>query len=137
MADTDDHDHALALEMFGSCPRCDARELAANDRNLDASKLPAPHPDFDGATYRVENDRTRLGAQAQRVWDRMLDQEWRTLAELSSATRDPEASVSARLRDLRKQPWGGHVVERRHRGPASDGLYEYRLLPAQPSLTGE
>lgn len=119
--------------MFGSCPRCDAVELAPK-LGRDPAQLPRPHPDFDGATYRVVHDRVRLGAQAQRVWDRMLDGEWRTLAELARATRDPEASVSARLRDFRKAEWGGHVVERRHRGDPSEGLYEYRLMPAQRTL---
>lgn len=132
-ADVDDHAHALAVEMYGSCPRCDAIEVAERTYR-DPSQLPTPHPDFDGATYRVVDDRVRLGAQAQRVWDRMLDGEWRTLAELARATGDPEASVSARLRDFRKGQWGAHVVERRHRGDASAGLYEYRLTPAQASL---
>lgn len=125
-----DHDHDLAVEMFGTCVRCDARQMA----DARGVELPKPHPDFDGATYVRANDRTRLGAQAQRVWDVMVRGAWLTLAELAARTGDPEASVSARLRDFRKDGWGGHVVERRHRGPAADGLYEYRLAPAQQQL---
>jgi hypothetical protein len=37
----------------------------------------------------------------------------------------PEASISARLRDFRKEQFGKHVVERRRR---SQGQWEYRLI---------
>jgi len=40
-------------------------------------------------------------------------------------TSHPEASVSARLRDLRKEKFGGHVVERR---AVKRGLFEYRVI---------
>jgi hypothetical protein len=40
-------------------------------------------------------------------------------------TGDPEASVSAQLRHLRKPRFGGHTVERRY---MSNGLYEYKLI---------
>lgn len=92
------------------------------------AELPAPIPDPDGATFDAELDRARLGDQAQRVWAVMRDGEWRTLAELAAAAQAPEASVSARLRDFRKPAWGGQKVERRRRGEATRGLYEYRLL---------
>ena len=38
-------------------------------------------------------------------------------------TGDPEASVSARLRDLRKKRFGSHIITRRY---VSDGLWQYR-----------
>jgi len=56
----------------------------------------------------------------------MSDGLWHTLAEMSSRLGFPEASVSARLRDLRKDKFGGRVVERRY---VLNGLWEYRLLP--------
>lgn len=80
---------------------------------------------FDGKTYDPARDGMRLGAQLLRVWALMSDGKWRTLAEISINTGDPQASVSARLRDIRKPKFGGHAVEVIHLGR---GLYQYRLV---------
>jgi hypothetical protein len=61
----------------------------------------------------------------------MLDHQWHTLADLAT-TGDPEASVSARLRDLRKPKFGGFHIERRY---VSAGLWAYRLLAADELRT--
>jgi hypothetical protein len=82
-------------------------------------------PQRDGKTYDHERDGRRLSKQHNRVFAAMKDGAWRTLGALSAATGDPEASVSARLRDLRKERFGGHGVDRRHAG---NGLFEYRLI---------
>lgn len=82
--------------------------------------------DHDGETYSRELDGARLNAQTQRVYDRLIDCQWHTLRELSSLTGDPEASVSARIRDLRKKRFGAYTVERRRTGGKS-GVWEYRL----------
>lgn len=79
---------------------------------------------FDGQTYEHSKDSSRLAAQMNRVRELMADGHWRTLAEIEAVTGDPQASVSARLRDLRKERFGQHTVERRRRGP---GTFEYRL----------
>lgn len=93
---------------------------------------PSPNPQavvenrrFDGTTYEPERDCARLTKQFTRVWDVMKDGRWRTLAELHAATKDPEASISARMRDFRKEKFGAHDVQRRH---LHDGLFEYRLV---------
>jgi hypothetical protein len=86
-----------------------------------------PGSDFDGVTFNPALDGARLNKQLQAVFDYMRDGQWRTLGEISEAKGFPQASISARLRDLRKPKFGGHVVSRRHRGEASLGLYEYRL----------
>ena len=83
---------------------------------------------FDGETYEPEHDRIRLTKQALRVWNVMTDGQWRTLAALSFDTGDPEASVSARIRDFRKDRFGNHTVERRSVAGRDRGLYEYRLI---------
>ena len=59
----------------------------------------------------------------------MIDGLWRTLKEVADNTGDPEASVSAQLRHLRKKRFGSFVLEKRPRGNRSNGLFEYRLLP--------
>ncbi len=84
--------------------------------------------EFDGVTYEPKFDATRLRGEMARVYKLMSDSYWRTLREISDLTGDPEASVSARLRDLRKSKFGGHTVNRRRRGEASRGIWEYQLL---------
>jgi hypothetical protein len=84
--------------------------------------------DFGGATYERQHDQARLAAQMIRVRVLMTDAQWRTLDEIAGLTGDPPASVSARLRDLRKARFGSHTVERRSRAARSRGLYEYRLV---------
>lgn len=82
---------------------------------------------FDGKTYDQVADSKRLGTQLGRVLSVMQGGEWKTLSEISFMTDDPQASVSARLRDLRKPKFGSHDIVRRNRGPKSNGLYEYKL----------
>lgn len=90
-------------------------------------------PHFGGETYEAEYDLERLTTQLEDVRACMLDGKWRTLREISLATGHPEASISARLRDLRKERFGSHTVDLQPRGPRADGLVEYRVeAPAQP-----
>ena len=53
------------------------------------------------------------------------DGQWRTLFSIAERTGHPEASVSARLRDLRKSKHGGYTVERQY---IANGTYRYRLV---------
>lgn len=91
--------------------------------------LPPILPHHDGETYNPVADKPRLNAQTQAVFSVVCDGAWRTLRELSDLTGAPEASVSARLRDLRKPGFGGHTIERRRRGDAKRGIHEYRIAP--------
>ena len=83
------------------------------------------HVEIGGVTYIPQFDKDRLNAQQKRVYRVMRDCEWRTLREIEQITDDPQPSISARLRDLRKM---GLVVERRRRGDPRKGLHEYRVL---------
>lgn len=83
---------------------------------------------FGGATFEADLDESRLKIQLRRVFLCMKDGEWRTLDEIQTVVEAPQASISARLRDLRKEKFGSYVVERRRRGEPSDGLFEYRVL---------
>jgi len=114
------HDHEQAVALFGSCPTCDAADLRASHR---VPVVPTAEP--AGATYSPTHDYARLGAQARRVLTFMADGQWHTLAEIAAATHDPEASISARLRDLRKPEFGGYEVEDDRTGDG--GLHRYRL----------
>ena len=83
---------------------------------------------FNGSDYVPERDDVRLSGQIERVWNCMKDGKPRTLDEIAKATGDPHASISAQLRHLRKERFGGHVVEKEHIG---NGLYRYTLIPAE------
>ena len=79
---------------------------------------------FDGATYDHARDAARLGDQMQAVFAAMKDGQYRTLSDIARMTGAPEASVSARLRDLRKPRFGGHTVSRQY---LRRGLFQYQL----------
>ena len=80
---------------------------------------------FDGADYQPTRDDPRLNSQYKRIFHLMRDGEARTLAEIAEDTGDPEASVSAQLRHMRKERFGRHFVEREYLG---NGLYSYALI---------
>lgn len=81
---------------------------------------------FGGST--VESvDTPRLTAQLQRVKDVMSGGDWWTPKELEAHTGYQWASISARIRDLRKSWAGGHTVER-ERVKAGGGTFRYRLV---------
>ena len=82
-------------------------------------------PKFGGSTYSEPRDGVRLNRQSQIIFDFMKSGEWWTLSAISDATGEPEASISARLRDFRKVEFGGHKVERQY---VDKGLWKYRLL---------
>lgn len=75
-------------------------------------------PDWDGPSR---------AKQLADVWSFMFDGRLHTLREIAKATKHPEASVSARLRDFRKERHGRHTVERYRATPSK--IYLYRLVP--------
>jgi len=63
-------------------------------------------------------------------------EQWVTLAELSSKTKFPPASISAQLRHLRKAEYGGWMVEKRRREWVTGELvWEYRLAERRSEVT--
>lgn len=70
-------------------------------------------------------DKRRLARQASRVLAYFLSRagEWVTLADIHHATGAPEASASARIRDLRA---AGYDMQRK---PGTNGLHFYRMAP--------
>lgn len=99
---------------------------------------------FDGHTYERDKDKSRLKQQLSTVRRFMVAHpNWYTLAELEEELGHPQASISARLRDLRKPKFGGWDIQRRRR-QGQKGTHEYYLVPgskgsqtAPPSLTEE
>jgi hypothetical protein len=70
----------------------------------------------------------RLTGQLERIFTLMKDGVPRTLSDISLATGDPPASISAQLRHLRKPRFGSHTVHKEHVG---GGLYTYQLIVNQ------
>ena len=88
--------------------------------------VPLNSAHFDGKTYDHAQDFGRLNTQLRAVRDLMRDGQWRSLNAIAQATGYPEASLSARLRDLRKPKFGLHTVQRR-RAQEGAGTFEYRV----------
>lgn len=82
---------------------------------------------FNGSDYVPGRDNGRLNVQYLRVFNLMRDRKWRSLGDIARLTGDPEASVSAQLRHMRKERFGGHTVNKDYQG---EGLYLYQLEEA-------
>lgn len=89
-----------------------------------------PKTDRHGVTYERAWDFDRLNGQAARVFHAMKDGEPRTLREIADITGDPEASISARLREFNmpEMSAAGLSMKKRRRGDERRGLYEYWLV---------
>lgn len=88
---------------------------------------------FDGETYHAKRDKQALSVQLDHVRSHMISRPgWHTLEEIAAAVglktgaKPSTASVSARLRDLRKTQFGAYTIERRIR-EGSGRLWEYHL----------
>ena len=80
---------------------------------------------FDGADYVHERDNKRLAKNHFKLKELMQDEHFRTLCEISALIHVPEASVSAALRDFRKEKFGKHILNKKYLG---NGLYSYQLI---------
>jgi hypothetical protein len=87
---------------------------------IDAMKTTVP--EVKGETFDPAQDGERLGDQYRAVRDFMADGAWHSLAAIEEATGAPQASASARLRDMRRDGWS---VDRM-RVPGGNGLWLYR-----------
>lgn len=92
-----------------------------------------------GTTFLEPRDGIRITAQREAIYALMRDQQWRTLSEIEAyfdhqGLHISQPSISARLRDFRKRPFGSYRVEREYRGR---GLFAYRVLPPVPATQAE
>jgi hypothetical protein len=99
---------------------------SSRPRSADAEVVTATErcPRFDGETFDRERDGERLATLLGRVKAEMGDGQWKTLRHLAVKCKGSEASVSARIRDLRKPKFGGFNIEHRCVG---SGVWEYRM----------
>jgi hypothetical protein len=80
---------------------------------------------FNGSDYDHSRDSERLGNQLQKIYNLMVDGTFRILAQIEQDTGEPQASISAQMRHLRKPRFGSHTVNKKYLG---DGLYIYQLI---------
>lgn len=67
--------------------------------------------------------RRRTCARIARI---LADGQWRNARAIARRLHLSTAGVTARLRDLRKDEFGGHVIQLRR--PERPGVYDYRLV---------
>ena len=107
----------------------------ASERDMSGKQFELPlRPRFNGSDYVPERDDERLTGQILRVATCMMDGQWRGLADIEAITGDPAASISAQLRHLRKERFGGHTVHKEHLG---GGLWHYQLVMNTKPDAGE
>lgn len=81
--------------------------------------------DRNGSTFDPALDGERLNRQEALVYDVMKQGGWWTLREIADETGQPEASISARIRDFKNIH---HMkTDKRRRGEETRGLWEYRI----------
>jgi hypothetical protein len=117
--------------------------LGNRDHSVELGTIPLPVKASAAPTLGAYDAR-RLRSQREIIRDVMLSaaecDTWLTLGELRALTRYGEASISARLRHLRKSEHGGYEVVKRHREgvlqgrPGIDGrgecIWEYQITRA-------
>lgn len=87
---------------------------------------------FDGSDVAPDLDNVRLTGQLMRIYELMKSGSWFSLGEIAKITEDPESSVSAQLRNFRKERFGRQIINKRRRGEEKTGLWEYQLIINKP-----
>ena len=86
------------------------------------------NPDFDGDDYVADRDNARLTNQIDKVRMYMENAGYLTVKQIAADLKQPEPSVSAQIRNLRKDRFGARTVNREYRG---DGCYAFKLEPKE------
>ena len=97
---------------------------AFGEPGVTRAQRPSTAPDFDGDTYITAKDKVRLTGQLKRVYETVKDGRWLTLNGIAARTSDPQASISAQLRNLRKPRFGAYDIRKRRLG----NLFEYTCV---------
>ncbi len=79
---------------------------------------------FDGPTYDPALDEVRLKGQIQDVFGFLSRWDWCSVGEIALATGHPHNSISAQIRNLRKEKHGAWEIERRREGT---GFFQFHL----------
>ena len=82
---------------------------------------------FNGSDYVPSYDQKRLTKQIYIIKDLMLKSGFVTLQDIENVTGFPQASISAQLRNLKKERFGGYILEKRRTENKESGTFEYKL----------
>jgi len=82
-------------------------------------------PVFHGDDYQKPRDHTRLKNQLETILDLLKKGSWYSLPQLSEMTGYMTSSISAQIRNARKERNGGYTIEKKY---IENGLYLYRLV---------
>lgn len=90
-----------------------------------------PRSLFDGPAIE-RSDVPRLSGQLKKVYELMKDGGWFTIRQVARHVGCCEVSAASRMRDLRKERFGGHRVKRK-RDQSRPGVFRYRLISRDTS----
>ena len=99
---------------------------------LACAEPPTESPRFDGVTYRKQRDQVRLGTQLSIVLSCLIDGDpWaisdiRDVIENKTGKPASESGITARIRDLRKERFGGYRIDRI--APEHGGTWHYQMI---------
>ena len=91
-----------------------------------------------GTAFNEEDDGKRIRTQMQVIRDYMLanSKKYLTLKAIEIETGYPQSSISAQLRHLKKQRFGGYELRKERMSINNKGTYVYNLKqPAKEQLT--
>lgn len=82
--------------------------------------------EFSGSHYNKEIDEARLERQIDRVLRVLQQNGWLTVTDIANKTGDPENSIQAQIRNLRKAKNGGFIIDATR--ATKTGLFKYKLV---------
>ena len=85
--------------------------MATYDMQSEMFNVPTKLLRFDSGIELTVGEHIALGKQILVVLERLTDNEWHTVGEISASTGIQVTSVDAQLRNLRKEKHGGFDVE--------------------------
>lgn len=116
----------IPVSWFDKCP---IRSLQPSHYDDDGTCKCAKPSLFDGSgDLEGSKKDKRLARQLVRVFEALCESGWITLHDLAEKAKAPEASVSARIRDLRKPRFGGFTIEVKLVVTPYGQWHEYRLI---------
>jgi len=118
--------------MFNFITKLFSRKPAASVQSFDS--LPSSSNNGprlitlpDGRSFDQNLDSERLSSQMDRVIEAVSDGQYHDLNSLVAKCGGTTASISARLRDLRKPKFGGHTVTSTRVGDPRSGKWVYKV----------
>ena len=122
----------VRIDGFMQYQELEKKSFSENIQNSEEQNLDDPH--FHGSDYQKGKDQKRLIKGMLKVFEYMLDGQWRTIPEISEATGVYVPSVLRYKQYLARPEWGGHFVDKK-RMTEDGGVWLYRLIPNKESFT--